>query len=97
MARQLIIMKRAENAIYKVAQHRALEYFPETGERFIHEIIDFCLEYAGVNTLYPLCKNAILRKHGYSCIVFKKKWVVVFKVTTRHFRVCRFVWGPNLK
>jgi hypothetical protein len=29
--RKIVIMKCAENAIYKVAAYRAAQYFPETG------------------------------------------------------------------
>lgn len=69
---QLVIMKRAENAIYKIAQYRAAQSFPETGEKFIHEVIDFCLEYANLKISHPPCKSEILAKHNYSCIVFKR-------------------------
>lgn len=90
-------MKRAENAIYKVATHRAASYFPETGEKFIHEVIDFCQSYAVLKTDFPFCKNAVLAKHKYSCVVFKKKWVIAFKSTGQKFIVYRFIWGPHLK
>ena len=95
--RELIVMKRAENAIYKVAQHRASEYFPETGEKFINELIDSCVQHLPLQINYPLCKNRTLSKHGYSCFVFKKKWIVAFKYSDREFRVYRFMWGANLK
>jgi hypothetical protein len=95
--RELVIMKRAENAIYKVAQYRASEYFPHTGEKFIEEVIDFCSRYAALEISHPLCKNATLAKYSYSCLVFKKKWVIAFKYTEKELRVYRFIWGPKLK
>ncbi len=94
--RDLVIMKRAENAIYKVAQYRASQSFPETGEKFIHEIIDFWLEYASLKISHPLRKSEILAKHHYSCIVFKDNWVIAFKYSDKEFRVYRFVWGGKL-
>ncbi len=94
---ELVIMKRAENAVYKVAQYRASEYFPSTCEKFINEVIDFCLKHASLKITYPLCKSATLAKHDYSCIVFKKKWVIAFKYSDKEFRVYRFIWGPKLR
>ncbi len=95
--KRLIIKKRAENAIYRVAQYLASEYFPSTGEKFIHEVIDFCQQYPGLNIQYPLCKNKVLAKHGFSCLTYKRKWVVVFKCTPTEFIVYRFVYGARLK
>jgi len=95
--RQLIIKKRAENAIYRVAQYVASQNFPATGEKFINEVIDFCIERSFIDVKYPLCKNRVLARHDYSCMVYKKKWVVVFKCTDEQFIVYRFVYGPMLK
>ena len=95
--RELVFMKRALNAIYKVAQYRATEYYPETGEKFINEVFDFCEQYSKVRVVHPLCKNSILSKHYYSCIVFKRKWVIAFKYSETEFKVYRFIWGAKLK
>ena len=73
--RELIIKKRAENAIYKVAQFVASKNFPSSGGKFINEVFDFCIDYSLLNLKHPLCKNSVLAKHGYSCTVYKKKWV----------------------
>lgn len=97
MARKLIIMKRAENAIYKVASLRAEQYRPATGVKYINDVIDFCVRHAALNMNFPLCKNQILSKHEYSCLVYKKKWVIAFKYTPGEFRIYRFIWGANLK
>jgi hypothetical protein len=95
--RELIIKKRAENAIYKVAQFVASKNFPSSGGKFINEVFDFCIDYSLLNLKHPLCKNSVLAKHGYSCTVYKKKWVVVFKCTDKQFIVYRFVYGAMLK
>jgi hypothetical protein len=95
--REVLLMKRAESAIYKVAKFIADQNFPETGEKFINEVIDFCLDHADLAITHPLCKNVILAKHRYHCLVFKKKWVVVFKITKKEFKVYRFIYGPRLK
>lgn len=93
----LVIMKRAENAIYNIARYKASQYFPETGEKFIDEIIDFCLAYAGLKIKHPLCKRESLSKYKYSCLVFKKKWIIAFKYSDKEFRVYRFIWGAKVK
>ena len=90
-------MKRAENAIYKVAKEIAEQNFPDTGEKFINQVIDFCIDYANVSIQYPLCKNRVLAKHNFHCIIFKKKWVIAFKATKKEFKVYRFIFGPRLR
>jgi len=95
--RELLIKKRAENALNKVARYLAAQYFPSTGEKFIHEFIDHCLVYSSVNVKYPLCRSEMLAKRGFSCFVFKRKWIVAFKYSDDNFQVCRFIYGPRLK
>ena len=90
-------MKRAETAIYKTAQFLALQYFPSTGEKFINEVIDYCQEYAELKIKHASCKNELLAKYGYSCIIFKKKWVIAFKYSDKQFKVYRFIYGARLK
>ena len=90
-------MNRAETAIYKVAKFIADKNFPDTGEAFINEAIDFCIEHSNLTIQYAFCKNKVLAKHRYHCLVFKKKWVVVFKITKKEFRVYRFIYGPRLR
>jgi len=97
MARKLIIMKRAENAMYNVASLRAEQYRPETGIKYINDVIDFCFRYAALDMHFPLCKNKTLNKHGYSCLVYQRKWVIAFKFTSGEFKIYRFIWGANLK
>lgn len=95
--RELIFMKRALNAIYKVAHYRASESFPETGEKFINDVWDYCLKHTALPITHPLCKNETLARHNYSCIIYKKKWVIAFKYSETEFRIYRFVWGGKLK
>ena len=95
--REVLLMKRAESAIYKVAKFISEQNFPDTGEKFIDEVIDFCIDHANLSIKHALCKNPILAKHKYHCIVFKKKWVIVFRITKKEFKVYRFVYGPRLK
>ncbi len=90
-------MKRAENAIYNVAKHIAEQNFPDTGEAFINEVIDFCISYAPLQISHPLCKNEILARYKYHCLIFKKKWIVVFKYSPSQFTVYRFIYGPRFK
>lgn len=95
--RKVVIMKRAENALFKVALYRAEQYFPETGEKFINEFIDFCIACANLKVKFPYCKHKTLSKYKYSCFVFKKKWIVAFKYNAKEMIIYRIIWGPNLK
>ena len=90
-------MKRAQLALSKVAKFVASQNLPDTGEKFIDEVLDFCVAYANLSIKYPLCKNKLLAKRQYHCIVFKKKWVIVFRITKKEFKVYRFIYRPRLK
>ncbi len=93
----VVIQKRAENAINKVASYLASIQHPETGERFIEDFFAFCEKRTLLRIKYSLCNNKVLAKHGYSCLTFKGKWVIVFKVTNGQFRVYRFIYGAKLR
>ena len=90
-------MKRAESAISMVAKFIADQNLPDTGGKFIDEVLVYCVVYANLSIQHPLCKNKLLAKRQYHCLVFKKKWVIVFKTTKKEFKVYRFIYGPRLK
>jgi len=95
--REIILMKRAELALSKVAKHIADQNHPDTGSKFIDEVIDFCIDRANLTIVYPLCKNQLLAKRNYDCLTFKKKWAIAFKLTKKEFKAYQFIYGPRLR
>jgi hypothetical protein len=96
--RQLIILPTAEKSISEVADWLASEYFLDTGLKFIEEVEVLLLDYAKLsNLVFPLCRNKKLARRKFSCIIFKRKWVVAFKYSKDKFVVHEFLWGGKLK
>ena len=96
MLRKVIIKPRAERVIQSVANFIEAKNTPGSSDKWVNEIMDFIISHAYVNSGYSLCTNADLAKRNYSCIVFKKKWVIAFKQTAQIFEVYQIVYGPNL-
>lgn len=96
--RRLIIKPNAEASIYKVAEWLASEYFTETGLKFVDDLEQFLLRHSLlINIQYPLCKNVRLAKRKFSCLIYKRKWVIAFKYSKSTFTVFEFIWGGKLK
>lgn len=96
--RQLIIKSHAEEAIYSTAEWLASQYFPDTGFKFIDQVEEFLWNYCQLTNLkFALCKNKRLAKRKFSCLVYKRKWVIAFKYTRRQLVVYEFIWGKKLR
>ncbi len=93
---RVIILPRAERVIQSVAYFIEEKNTSGSSDKWVNEILDFILSHAHTATLYGLCRNQHLAIRKYSCIVFKKKWVIVFKQTQSTFTVHQIIYGPNL-
>ncbi len=96
MPRKVIIRPRAEKAIQAVALFIESKNTPGSGAKWVNQILDFLLLRSAIVSSYPLCRNIHLSQRNFSCIIFNKKWVIVFKQTKRTFDVHQVIYGPNL-
>lgn len=96
--RSLRIKPHAEEAVYNVASWLASKYFPETGLKFVDDVESFLLRHCRLSLLqFPYCRNKMLAKRKWSCITYKRKWVIAFTYTKTTFTVHEFIWGGKLK
>jgi|GEM_PF-2193446 hypothetical protein len=96
--RKLIIKPHVEASVFKVATWIASQYFAETGLKFIDDLEQFLLKHCALNSLqYPLCKSTRLAKRKFSCLIYKRKWVIAFRYSKTTFTVYEFIWGAKLK
>ncbi len=93
----VIIKPNAERAILAVADFIDSKNTPGSSEKWVNEVIDFIIGHSKVKIKYPLCRNKKLAKRNFSCIVFRKKWVIVFKKSDNNFMVHYFIYGSKLK
>ena len=96
--RTVIISPNAEKNIYRVADFVELINMPESGDRWFNKLMDFIQDSANTPVkTFPFCNNLKLALSGYSCFVFNKKWIIVFRYTSSTLTVYRFVLGAKLK
>lgn len=96
--RRIILRPRAKSAIEDVVDFIELINTPNSSDKWLNKIEGF-LQHLAKSPLksFPLCKNQRLAKLNYSCTVFNRKWVIVFKYTESTITVLRFVLGGKLK
>jgi hypothetical protein len=96
--RKIEIKPRALSAIEDVVDFIELINTPNGSDRWLDKVERF-LELLASNTMksFPKCKNENLAKLNYSCAVFGRKWVVVFRYTATTITIYRFVLGAKLK
>jgi plasmid stabilization system protein ParE len=93
---RIIIRPRAENVIQSVANFIEEKNTPGSSNKWVNEIAAFIFSHANSGASYALCSNEELARRNYSCLTFKKKWVIVFKQTKNVFEVYHIIYGPNL-
>ena len=93
---RIIILPGAELVIQSVANFIETKNAPGSSDKWVNELIEFITSHARANSAYALCSNKDLAKRKYSCIVFKKKWVIAFRQTKGTFEVHQILFGPNL-
>jgi len=93
----VIIKPNAEKGIIAVAQFIESKNTQGGGAKWTNSVIDFIISYSEVKIIFPLCRNTRFAKRKYSCIVFRKKWVIVFKKSSSAFTVHYFIYGPKLR
>lgn len=93
----IVIKKRAQNNLAKVASWIAEQYFTDTATRWLDEFELSIQEIARMRVKHAICNHNSLAKYNYRCFTFKRKWVVAYKITPSAFTVYKFMLGAKLK
>ena len=67
------------------------------GGRWINRLLSFIESFAKSNVSYALCRDKRLAKKKYSCISYKHKWIIAFKIIEDEMRVYEIIHGSLLK
>jgi hypothetical protein len=70
----------AEEQLYDLAYIIDDVNISGAGTRWINRFLDFIETYAHGHVSYALCKDARLAALRYSCITYKHKWIIAFKI-----------------
>ena len=92
------VKSRARIAIDDLAEFIEIINMPGSSAKWVNKVYDFIGEIAQTPVRsFPLCYNKKLAAMGFSCRVYKRKWIIAFKYTDKKFIVYRFVLGSKLK
>ena len=92
---QVVINKRALNAIIKVALFIENLNTPGSGDRWAEKIKTEIHALARSKAKIGFCKHPSLAKFKYRCYNYKD-WVIAYRFTDTKFEVCRFIYGSRL-
>ena len=96
--RQVEFKKRAVNAIEAVCDFIEGKNTPGSSANWYYDLVDFTIKHANIKLLkFPLCYHQKFAEKGFSCFIFKREWIIVFKYSGTKLIVYRFVHGSKLK
>ena len=93
--KEIIIKRRAEKAILRLVEFIESQNTEGAGARWYASFRRFVELRARYKFSFPLCRNENLRKYGYSCVTFKRKWIVAFKRERKRFIVYMFIYASR--
>ena len=89
---------RAVNAIDSVCEFIERRNTTGSSIKWYTGLVQFVINRAQTGTLqFPLCNYPKFAAKGFSCFIYKKEWIVVFKYSMNKLTVYRFVHGSRLK
>ncbi len=94
---KVVFEAEAEQQLYDLGEMVDDLNITGAGARWINRFLDFIEDYAQPKVTYALCHNADLAARQYSCITFRDKWVIAFKITGNEFRVYEIIHGAVLQ
>jgi hypothetical protein len=92
---QVIIRKRAINAITKAAIYIERINTPGSGDRWAGKIRHEITALANSKAKLAICKHPSLAKFKYRCFTYKD-WIIAFRISNKEFEICRFIYGARL-
>ena len=92
---QVVIRKRALNAIIRAAIYVESLNTPGSGSRWAEKIKTEINVLSKSKAKLAICKHPSLAKFRYRCYTYKD-WVIAFRISDKEFEVCRFIYGARL-
>jgi len=95
--KQIVILERAENNIFKFADYISKQGYSDRAYSFVSEIYDF------INTLnisaqsFSICRHSHIAKKKYKCIPYKMNYVIIFSVTDKFITIHNIVPAKKIR
>lgn len=94
---KIVIKKRAQNTLERVAGWIADNYFPDTAIKWLDDFNNAIQEIAKTGVKYAICNHESLARYQYRCLTYKSKWIIAYNITPAKLTIYRFVLGSRLK
>ncbi len=92
---EVIYKTRAAKAIDKVVDWLDAQNTEGSGVNWFERLDDKIQKLAHSKVKLAVCKNPLLARFSYRCFTYNN-WIVAYRITAKHFEVCRFIWGAKL-
>ena len=96
MMLKVIYEGAAQSQLESIAEFVESKNTTGSGLRWLEQFYDFIEPYAQPNLKYALCSDKEFALQKFSCIVFRKKWIIAFKISSSKFTVHHIVLGSLL-
>jgi len=89
--RKIVIKQSVAESIAQVAWYIESKGMLITAERFSDSVYDFIEQLSDLRKSYRPCKEPQRALLGLKCLVFRKKYTVVFIETISEITICEFI------
>lgn len=94
--RKVIIRKSAAESIAEVSWYLESAGLLATAEKFSDEVYDFITILGDNRKSYRPCRDPKRGAFGFKCIVYKKKYTIVFIELKTEIIVCEFILSKRI-
>ena len=89
--RKVVIQESVAVNIAKIAWYIESKGLIATAEKFSDHAYDFISHLADNRVTHSLCKEPLRKLLGQKCVVFRKKYTVVFFESDKEITICEFI------
>ncbi|MCF2488751.1 hypothetical protein [Dyadobacter sp. CY347] len=89
--RKVVIRQSVSESIAAVALFIESKGLIQTADKFTDEVYDFILKLAHFERSFGTCRDPDRAFMGFKCIVYKKKYTIVFIETSDELNICEFI------
>lgn len=89
--RKVTVKQSVADSIAKMAWFIESKGMLATAEKFSDDAYDFILKLADDRKSYPICREPSRAIFGYKCVIYKKKFTIVFIETETELIIVEFI------
>ena len=89
--REVVIRQSVIDDLADIAWFIESKGMPQTAKQFVDETYDFLGSLVKSDRSFATCREPDRKLIGYKCVVYKKKYTIVFIETDRELIICEFI------